>query len=87
MSLLLNLVLFAQVKSQLCHDRVGATKILTLPPLYTLYFIMHFGQYCICIVQEPELQWHPLSHTGDMQVTASHGIIVCELTEVTWALS
>lgn len=55
MSILLNLVLVVEVKAQLFYDTVGATKILALPTSYTLYSITYPRQYCIYIVQEPEL--------------------------------
>ena len=55
MSILLNFVLFVEVKSQLFYDTFGATKIMTLSTSYTLYSIMYSRQYCIDIVQEPEL--------------------------------
>lgn len=55
MSILLNLVLFVEVKSQLFYDTVGTTKILTLPTSCTLYSITYSAQYCIHIAQEPEL--------------------------------
>lgn len=86
MSLSLDLVLLAEVKSQLCHDRAGATKVLTS---HIIYFILHPVFWTVLCLHCPAARAAvaPLSHTGDTQVAASHGTTACELTEVTCALA